>query len=223
MRLPAVSTKTPPIATLRLPRRRRVRDPGTAAAAPALAGACRWRDADGPGRTRRRDVRSRARPPASPDGRRGRPAARGARIPHGQGVGEMNLFTDAQRSATVMAVRDSVLVRLERAAFRQLLSHPRPRHGASRAAADPHRHGPRAGRRRRAPAGAPGHPPDDAGVRRRGRPGGWRRHRRRDGLRRRIRPALGQHPREPAQGLPAQFPPATSTGCRSCRSAKVSA
>jgi NTE family protein len=43
-------------------------------------------------------------------------------IPRGQVVGEMSLFTDAPRSATVMAVRDSVLVRLERAAFRHLLS-----------------------------------------------------------------------------------------------------
>ena len=43
-------------------------------------------------------------------------------IPRGQVVGEMSLFTDAPRSATLMAVRDSVLVRLERKAFRQLLA-----------------------------------------------------------------------------------------------------
>lgn len=43
-------------------------------------------------------------------------------IPRGQVVGEMSLFTEAPRTATLVAVRDSVLVRLERAAFRQLLS-----------------------------------------------------------------------------------------------------
>lgn len=39
----------------------------------------------------------------------------------GQVVGEMALYTDEPRSATVVAIRDSVLVRLERAGFEQLL------------------------------------------------------------------------------------------------------
>ncbi len=43
-------------------------------------------------------------------------------ITRGQVVGEMSLFTDERRSATLVAVRDSVLVRLDKAAFRQLLS-----------------------------------------------------------------------------------------------------
>jgi NTE family protein len=40
----------------------------------------------------------------------------------GQVIGEMSLFTDEVRSATVDAVRDSVLVRLDKATFRQLLT-----------------------------------------------------------------------------------------------------
>ncbi len=39
----------------------------------------------------------------------------------GQVVGEMSLYTDEPRSATVVAVRDSVLVRLDKAHFHQLL------------------------------------------------------------------------------------------------------
>lgn len=39
----------------------------------------------------------------------------------GQVVGELSLFTDEPRSATVVAVRDSVLVRLDKAHFAQLL------------------------------------------------------------------------------------------------------
>ena len=41
----------------------------------------------------------------------------------GQIVGELSLYTDAPRSATVVAVRDSVLVRLGKDAFHRLLSH----------------------------------------------------------------------------------------------------
>jgi NTE family protein len=40
----------------------------------------------------------------------------------GQIVGEMSLYTDEPRSATVVAVRDSVLVRLDKPAFQQLLA-----------------------------------------------------------------------------------------------------
>lgn len=40
----------------------------------------------------------------------------------GQIVGEMSLYTDEPRAATVVAIRDSVLVRLDKAAFRELLS-----------------------------------------------------------------------------------------------------
>jgi NTE family protein len=38
-----------------------------------------------------------------------------------QVIGEMSLFTDAPRSATVVAIRNSVLVRLDKAAFQQLI------------------------------------------------------------------------------------------------------
>lgn len=40
----------------------------------------------------------------------------------GQIIGEMSLYTDQPRTATVVAVRDSVLVRLGKAAFHQLLA-----------------------------------------------------------------------------------------------------
>ena len=40
----------------------------------------------------------------------------------GQVIGEMSLYTDQPRSATVVAIRDSVLVRLGKAAFLQLLA-----------------------------------------------------------------------------------------------------
>jgi len=40
----------------------------------------------------------------------------------GQIIGEMSLYTDAPRSATVVAIRDSVLVRLAKPAFTQLLA-----------------------------------------------------------------------------------------------------
>ena len=40
----------------------------------------------------------------------------------GQVIGEINLFTDAPRSATVVAVRDSVLVRLTKDVFKTLLA-----------------------------------------------------------------------------------------------------
>ncbi len=40
----------------------------------------------------------------------------------GQIIGELSLYTDQPRSATVVAVRDSVLVRLGKAAFHQLLA-----------------------------------------------------------------------------------------------------
>ena len=43
-------------------------------------------------------------------------------IARGQVVGEMSLFTDEPRSATLVAVRDSVLVRLGKAEFKHLLS-----------------------------------------------------------------------------------------------------
>ncbi|HEY6134519.1 MAG TPA: patatin-like phospholipase family protein [Rubrivivax sp.] len=40
----------------------------------------------------------------------------------GQVIGEMSLFTDEPRSATVVAIRDSVLVRLDKSQFKALLS-----------------------------------------------------------------------------------------------------
>ena len=40
----------------------------------------------------------------------------------GQIIGEMSLYTDQPRSATVVAIRDSVLVRLDKAAFHHLLA-----------------------------------------------------------------------------------------------------
>lgn len=40
----------------------------------------------------------------------------------GQSVGEMSLFTDEPRSATIAAIRDSVLVRLDKSAFHQVMS-----------------------------------------------------------------------------------------------------
>ena len=40
----------------------------------------------------------------------------------GQVIGEMSLYTDEPRSATVVAIRDSVLVRLKGSAFKQLLA-----------------------------------------------------------------------------------------------------
>ena len=40
----------------------------------------------------------------------------------GQVIGEMSLYTDEPRSATVVAIRDSVLVRLDKPAFNRLLS-----------------------------------------------------------------------------------------------------
>ncbi|MCV2368315.1 patatin-like phospholipase family protein [Roseateles oligotrophus] len=43
-------------------------------------------------------------------------------IGRGQVVGEMSLFTDEPRSATLVAIRDSVLVRLAKDRFKQLLS-----------------------------------------------------------------------------------------------------
>ena len=43
-------------------------------------------------------------------------------ISRGETVGEMSLYTDAPRSATLIAIRDSVLVRLPKHAFRQLLA-----------------------------------------------------------------------------------------------------
>ncbi|MES2581412.1 MAG: patatin-like phospholipase family protein [Pseudomonadota bacterium] len=45
-----------------------------------------------------------------------------AEIPRGKIVGEMSLYTDEPRAATVVAVRDSVLVRLDRADFEDLLA-----------------------------------------------------------------------------------------------------
>lgn len=41
----------------------------------------------------------------------------------GQVIGELSLFTDEPRSATIVAVRDSVLVKLGKAAFNDLLAH----------------------------------------------------------------------------------------------------
>lgn len=43
-------------------------------------------------------------------------------ITRGQMVGEMSLYTDEPRSATLVAIRDTVLVRLGKAEFKQLLS-----------------------------------------------------------------------------------------------------
>jgi NTE family protein len=43
-------------------------------------------------------------------------------ITRGQVVGEMSLYTDEPRSATLVAIRDTVLVRLGKAEFKQLLS-----------------------------------------------------------------------------------------------------
>ena len=40
----------------------------------------------------------------------------------GQVIGEISLFTDAPRAATVVAVRDSVLVRLTKDVFKTLLA-----------------------------------------------------------------------------------------------------
>jgi NTE family protein len=42
-------------------------------------------------------------------------------LPRGEIVGEISLYTDEPRSATVVAIRDSVLVRLDRDAFQQML------------------------------------------------------------------------------------------------------
>ncbi len=47
-------------------------------------------------------------------------------MPRGQFIGEMSLYTDAPRSATVVAVRDSLLVRLAKPAFMQLLASSAP-------------------------------------------------------------------------------------------------
>lgn len=44
----------------------------------------------------------------------------------GQIIGEMSLYTDEPRSATVVAIRDSVLVRLGKPQFLQLLQHSAP-------------------------------------------------------------------------------------------------
>lgn len=43
-------------------------------------------------------------------------------LARGQVIGEMSLYTDEPRSATVVAIRDSVLVRLHGAAFKELLA-----------------------------------------------------------------------------------------------------
>jgi NTE family protein len=43
-------------------------------------------------------------------------------IPRGEVVGEMSLISDAPRSATVVAIRDSVLVSLDKEAFARLRS-----------------------------------------------------------------------------------------------------
>jgi len=43
-------------------------------------------------------------------------------VTRGQVVGEMSLYTDEPRSATLVAIRDSVLVRLSKAEFKRLLS-----------------------------------------------------------------------------------------------------
>lgn len=48
----------------------------------------------------------------------------------GQVIGEMSLYTDAPRSATVVAIRDSVLVRLDKAQFLQLIEQ-QPRVGVA--------------------------------------------------------------------------------------------
>ncbi len=44
-------------------------------------------------------------------------------VARGKFVGEMSLYTDEPRAATVAAIRDSVLVRLDRADFQRLLTH----------------------------------------------------------------------------------------------------
>lgn len=57
-----------------------------------------------------------------------------AEIPVGQVVGEMALLTDRPRSATVAAVRDSVVLRLGRAEFERLIeAHPRALLGLTQA------------------------------------------------------------------------------------------
>jgi NTE family protein len=48
----------------------------------------------------------------------------------GQVIGEMSLYTDAPRSATVVAIRDSVLVRLDKAQFMRLIEQ-QPRVGVA--------------------------------------------------------------------------------------------
>jgi len=48
----------------------------------------------------------------------------------GQVIGEMSLYTDAPRSATVVAIRDSLLVRLDKAQFLQLIEQ-QPRVGVA--------------------------------------------------------------------------------------------
>ncbi|HSQ73661.1 MAG TPA: cyclic nucleotide-binding and patatin-like phospholipase domain-containing protein [Rubrivivax sp.] len=55
---------------------------------------------------------------ASDDG----PARMVREVSRGQIVGEMSLYTDEPRSATLVAIRDSVLVRLSKAEFKRLLS-----------------------------------------------------------------------------------------------------
>jgi predicted acylesterase/phospholipase RssA/CRP-like cAMP-binding protein len=56
-----------------------------------------------------------------------------AEIGQGESVGEMALLTGGPRSATVIAVRDSVLVRLSRAAFERIVEHsPRAILGVTR-------------------------------------------------------------------------------------------
>lgn len=52
----------------------------------------------------------------------GGPQRRVADMGRGQVIGEISLFTDAPRSATVVAVRDSVLVRLTKDVFKTLLA-----------------------------------------------------------------------------------------------------
>ena len=49
------------------------------------------------------------------------PERRVREMARGQVIGEMALYTDEPRSATVVAIRDSVLVRLDKAAFNRLL------------------------------------------------------------------------------------------------------
>lgn len=57
----------------------------------------------------------------SDDGSSG-PQRRVADMGRGQVIGEISLFTDAPRAATVVAVRDSVLVRLTKDVFKTLLA-----------------------------------------------------------------------------------------------------